>query len=103
METFKKMVDNCQMMKENGTEACTCWSNSNFTALAATIRLVDNVTFCHNFILTIRKCKISSSQKAVIAQLSSCKGNFSACKQVTFTFHIFTFNLIPVSLPTSPV
>merc|ERR1711997_681608 len=65
METFKKMVDNCQMMKENGTEACTCWSNSNFTALAA----------------TIRKCKISSSQKAVIAQLSSCKGNFSACKQ----------------------
>merc|ERR1719305_1044227 len=65
METFKKMVDSCQMMKENGTEACTCWSNSNFTALAA----------------TIRKCKISSSQKAVIAQLSSCKGNFSACKQ----------------------
>merc|ERR1719507_2371468 len=65
METFKKMVDNCQMMKENGTEACTCWSNSNFTALAA----------------TIRKCKISSSQKAVIAQLSSYKGNFSACKQ----------------------
>merc|ERR1719285_804070 len=50
---------------ENLTEACTCWSNSNFTALAA----------------TIRKCKISSSQKAVIAQLSSCKGNFSACKQ----------------------
>merc|ERR1712001_755519 len=51
METFKGMVDKCQMMKENGTEACTCWSNSNFTALAA----------------AIRKCKISSSQKAVIA------------------------------------
>jgi len=65
METFKGMVANCQMMKENGTEACTCWSNSNFTSLAA----------------TIRKCKISSTQKAVIAQLSSCKGNFSACKQ----------------------
>merc|ERR1739838_688428 len=64
MESFKSMVDNCQMMKDNGTEACTCWSNSNFTALAA----------------TIRKCKISSSQKAVISQLSYCKGNFSACK-----------------------
>ena len=38
METFKGMVANCQMMKENGTEACTCWSNSNFTSLAATIR-----------------------------------------------------------------
>merc|ERR1712130_840509 len=65
METFKGMVAKCQMMKENGTEACTCWSNSNFTTIAA----------------TIRKCKISSTQKAVIAQLSSCKGNFSACKQ----------------------
>merc|ERR1712106_70902 len=30
METFKGMVDTCQMNKENGTEACTCWSNSNF-------------------------------------------------------------------------
>merc|ERR1711992_420494 len=65
METFKGMVDKCQMMKENGTEACSCWSNDNFTALAA----------------TIRGCKISSDQKLVIAQLSSCKGNFSACKQ----------------------
>merc|ERR1712038_636999 len=65
METFKGMVDKCQMMKENGTEACSCWSNANFTTLAA----------------TIRKCKISSDQKLVIAQLSSCKGNFSACKQ----------------------
>jgi len=65
METFKGMVDTCQMNKENGTEACTCWSNSNFTSLAA----------------TIRKCKISSTQKLVIAQLASCKANFSACKQ----------------------
>merc|ERR1712062_919401 len=30
---------------------------------------------------TIRKCKISTTQKAVVAQLSLCKGNFSACKQ----------------------
>merc|ERR1712158_269335 len=64
MKTFTGMVDTCQMMKENGTEACTCWSNSNFTARAA----------------TIRKCKISTTQKAVVAQLASCKGNFSACK-----------------------
>merc|ERR1712158_262572 len=64
METFKGMVDKCQMMKENGTEACSCWSNANFTELAA----------------TIRKCKISTTQKAVVAQLASCKGNFSACK-----------------------
>merc|ERR1712088_1022576 len=64
METFKGMVATCQMNKENGTEACTCWSNSNFTTLAA----------------TIRKCKISTTQKAVVAQLSLCKGNFSACK-----------------------
>merc|ERR1711981_1190219 len=64
MKTFTGMVDTCQMMKENGTEACTCWSNSNFTELAA----------------TIRKCKISTTQKAVVAQLASCKGNFSACK-----------------------
>merc|ERR1711992_142263 len=65
METFKGMVDKCQMMKENGTEACSCWSNANFTTLAA----------------TIRKCKISTTQKAVVAQLGLCKGNFSACKQ----------------------
>jgi len=65
METFKGMVDKCQMMKENGTEACSCWSNANFTTLAA----------------TIRKCKISDTQKAVVKQLSLCKGNFSACKQ----------------------
>merc|ERR1712079_220111 len=65
METFKGMVDKCQMMKENGTEACSCWSNDNFTAL----------------VTTIKGCKISSDQKLVIAQLSSCKGNFSACKQ----------------------
>merc|ERR1712055_511509 len=65
MEMFKGMVDKCQMMKENGTEACSCWSNANFTTLAA----------------TVRKCKISTTQKAVVAQLSLCKGNFSACKQ----------------------
>merc|ERR1711936_1404697 len=36
--TFKGMVDKCQMMKDNGTEACDCWSNDNFTALVTTIR-----------------------------------------------------------------
>ena len=38
--TFKGMVDKCQMMKDNGTEACDCWSNDNFTALVTTIRSV---------------------------------------------------------------
>merc|ERR1712001_342110 len=65
MTTFKGMVDTCQMEMTNGTAACPCWSNSSFTALAT----------------TIRKCKISTPQKAVVAQLSLCKGNFSACKQ----------------------
>jgi len=65
METFKGMVATCQMIKVNGTDACTCWSNSNFTALAA----------------TIRKCKIQTTQQAVLEQLKYCKGNFSACKQ----------------------
>merc|ERR1712203_1319261 len=63
--TFKGMVDKCQMMKDNGTEACDCWSNDNFTAL----------------VTTIRGCKLSDDQKAVTAQLKNCKAEFSACKQ----------------------
>lgn len=65
MTTFKGMVDTCQMEMTNGTAACTCWSNSSFTALAT----------------TIRGCKIKTSQTAMLAQLASCKSNFSACKQ----------------------
>merc|ERR1712080_80935 len=65
MGTFKGMVDKCQMMKDNGTEACDCWSNDNFTAL----------------VTTIRGCKLSDDQKAVTAQLKNCKTEFSACKQ----------------------
>merc|ERR1712218_140197 len=42
METFKGMVDKCQMMKENGTEACSCWSNANFTTLASAKTLKAN-------------------------------------------------------------
>merc|ERR1712107_626631 len=63
--TFKGMVDKCQMMKDNGTEACDCWSNDNFTAL----------------VTTIRGCKLSDDQKAVTAQLKNRKTEFSACKQ----------------------
>merc|ERR1712117_546212 len=55
--TFKGMVDKCQMMKDNGTEACDCWSNDNFTAL----------------VTTIRGCKLSDDQKAVTAQLKNSK------------------------------
>merc|ERR1712010_105957 len=65
MTTFKGMVDTCQMEMTNGTAACTCWSNSSFTALAT----------------TIRGCEIKTSQTAMLAQLASCKSNFSACKQ----------------------
>merc|ERR1712172_480782 len=65
MTTFKGMVDTCQMEMTNGTAACTCWSNSSFTALAP----------------TIRGCKGKTSQTAMLAQLASCKSNFSACKQ----------------------
>jgi hypothetical protein len=65
MTTFKGMVDTCQMEMTNGTAACTCWSNSSFTALAT----------------TIRGCKGKTSQTAMLAQLASCKSNFSACKQ----------------------
>merc|ERR1712038_114832 len=63
--TFKGMVDKCQMMKDNGTEACDCWNNDNFTAL----------------VTAIRGCKLSDDQKAVTAQLKNCKTEFSACKQ----------------------
>merc|ERR1712203_821427 len=52
-------------MGTNGTAACTCWSNSSFTALAT----------------TIRGCKIKTSQTAMLAQLKNCKAEFSACKQ----------------------
>merc|ERR1712001_773444 len=65
MTTFKGMVDTCQMEMTNGTAACTCWSNSSFTALAT----------------TIRGCKIKTSQTAMLAQLKNCKTEFSACKQ----------------------
>ena len=40
METFKGMVDTCQRIRDNGTEACDCWNNDNFTALVTTIRSV---------------------------------------------------------------
>merc|ERR1712172_487495 len=53
MTTFKGMVDTCQMEMTNGTAACTCWSNSSFTALAT----------------TIRGCKGKTSQTAMLAQL----------------------------------
>merc|ERR1712233_133890 len=67
MHEFKAMVDTCAAMKENGTEACACWTKSNFTALEKIVRSAD--------------CKIKTSQTAMVAQLTACKGNFSACKQ----------------------
>lgn len=62
MGTFKSMCEIC--MKKNGTDACGCWSNSSFTSLAT----------------EIKTCKLSTESKAMVAQLNSCKGNFSYCK-----------------------
>merc|ERR1712227_943516 len=67
MDSFKSMVETCTKIKENGTDACTCWSNSNFTALETTIRS--------------NMCKGKDAQSASTAQLKACRGNFSACKQ----------------------
>merc|ERR1712018_29932 len=67
MHEFKAMVDTCAALKDNGTAACACWSNSNFTALEKAVRSSD--------------CKLKTSQSAMIAQLQSCKTTFSACKQ----------------------
>merc|ERR1711944_275519 len=67
MDSFKRMVETCTKIKENGTDACTCWSNSNFTALETTIRS--------------NMCKGKDAQSAALAQLKACRGNFSACKQ----------------------
>merc|ERR1712227_349356 len=67
MDSFKSMVETCTKIKENGTDACTCWPNSNFTALETTIRS--------------NMCKGKYAQSASTAQLKACRGNFSACKQ----------------------
>merc|ERR1711944_280487 len=67
MHEFKAMVDTCAALKDNGTAACACWSNSNFTALEKAVRSSD--------------CKLKDSQTAMNTQLKSCKTTFSACKQ----------------------
>merc|ERR1712227_1101706 len=67
MDSFKSMVETCTKITANGTDACTCWSNSNFTALETTIRST--------------MCKGKDAQSAATAQLKACRGNFSACKQ----------------------
>merc|ERR1712018_46514 len=67
MHEFKAMVDTCAALKDNGTAACACWSNSNFTALEKAVRSSD--------------CKLKDSQTAMNTQLKSYKTTFSACKQ----------------------
>merc|ERR1712126_369545 len=62
METFKSMVDNC--MTKTGSSACDCWSNSTFSDIVA----------------KVKACKLSTESKAMVAQLSECKGKFSTCK-----------------------
>merc|ERR1712126_252112 len=62
MKTFKSMVDKCMTM--TGSSACDCWSNSNFT----------------DIVTKVKACKLSTESKAMVAQLSECKGKFSTCK-----------------------
>jgi len=62
MTAYKGMVDTC--LTKTGEEACNCWLNSTFETAVA----------------KVRACKISDSSKAMITQLSLCKGNFSLCK-----------------------
>jgi len=63
MDSFKTLVDGCQ--KKSGSEACTCWTDTAFTPLVA----------------TIKTCSISEASKAVVKQLGYCRGNFSLCKK----------------------
>ena len=63
MTSFTTLVTSCQ--KKSGSEACTCWTDTAFTPLVA----------------TIKNCSISDDSKAIVKQMGLCKGNFSLCKK----------------------
>ena len=60
MDSFKTLVDGCQ--KKSGSEACTCWTDTAFTPLVATIKsvhlLLSYIYFCFVFFLP---CNIAYS------------------------------------------
>merc|ERR1711872_1133148 len=67
MESMKTKVEACS--KKSGSEACTCWLDSELKAVAD----------------KVKKCDISSENKKVTTIHKQCTGNFSACKKVEDT------------------
>merc|ERR1711892_576746 len=67
MVSMKASVEAC--LKKTGSEACSCWLDSDLKATAD----------------KVKNCDISSSNKLVTAQHKQCTGNFSACKKIEDT------------------
>merc|ERR1711892_1404460 len=67
MVSMKASVGAC--LKKTGSEACSCWLDSDLKATAE----------------KVKDCDISSSNKLVTAQHKQCTGNFSACKKIEDT------------------
>merc|ERR1711892_538958 len=67
MVSMKASVEAC--LKKTGSEACSCWLDSDLKATAD----------------KVKTCDISSSNKLVTAQHKQCTGNFSACKKIEDT------------------
>merc|ERR1711892_1393531 len=67
MVSMKASVEAC--LKKTGSEACSCWLDSDLKATAE----------------KVKTCDISSSNKLVTAQHKQCTGNFSACKKIEDT------------------
>jgi len=67
MVSMKASVEAC--LKKTGSEACSCWLDSDLKATAE----------------KVKDCDISSSNKLVTAQHKQCTGNFSACKKIEDT------------------
>merc|ERR1711892_1479511 len=67
MVSMKSSVEAC--LKKTGSEACSCWLDSDLKATAE----------------KVKDCDISSSNKLVTAQHKQCTGNFSACKKIEDT------------------
>merc|ERR1711892_724865 len=67
MVSMKSSVEAC--LKKTGSEACSCWLDSDLKATAD----------------KVKTCDISSSNKLVTAQHKQCTGNFSACKKIEDT------------------
>merc|ERR1711892_1219697 len=63
MVSMKASVEAC--LKKTGSEACSCWLDSDLKATAD----------------KVKTCDIYSSNKLVTAQHKQCTGNFSACKK----------------------